>query len=50
MTSVHARVMQEGKEIVDDSAAALILQRHLDKKNKVVAKDEDLPLDLEDEE
>ncbi|MFZ2151929.1 MAG: Holliday junction resolvase RuvX [Minisyncoccia bacterium] len=43
MTSVHARVMQEGKEVVDDSAAALILQRHLDKKNKVVAQDEGLP-------
>ncbi len=43
MTSVHARVMQEGKEVVDDSAAALILQRHLDKKNKVVAQDEGIP-------
>lgn len=43
MTSVHARVMQEGKEVVDDSAAALILQRHLDKKNKVVAQDEGVP-------
>lgn len=41
MTSVHARAMQEGKEIVDDSAAALILQRYLDKKNKVVAKDDE---------
>lgn len=50
MTSVHARVMQEGKEVVDDSAAALILQRYLDKKNKVVAQDDDLPVDLEDEE
>lgn len=42
MTSVHARAMQEGKEVVDDSAAALILQRYLDKKNKVVAKDEEI--------
>lgn len=41
MTSVHARVMQEGKEIVDDSAAALILQRYLDKKNKPLAKDDE---------
>ena len=47
MTSVHARAMQEGKEIVDDSAAALILQRYLDKKNKVVAKDDE---DVEEEE
>lgn len=48
MTSVHARAMQEGKEIVDDSAAALILQRYLDKKNKVVAKDDDAPLEEEE--
>lgn len=40
MTSVHARAMQDGKEVVDDSAAALILQRYLDKKNKVVASEE----------
>lgn len=50
MTSVHARAMQEGKEIVDDSAAALILQRYLDKKNKVVAKDDDAPLEEEENE
>ncbi len=41
MTSVHARAMQEGKEVVDDSAAALILQRFLDRKNKVVAQESD---------
>ncbi len=50
MTSVHARAMQEGKEIVDDSAAALILQRYLDKKNKVVAKDDEVPLEEEESE
>lgn len=50
MTSVHARAMQEGKEIVDDSAAALILQRYLDRKNKVVAREEDEQLLSEDEE
>lgn len=50
MTSVHARAMQEGKEIVDDSAAALILQRYLDRKNKVVAREEDEQLLGEDEE
>lgn len=37
MSSVHARAMQDGKEVVDDSAAALILQRYLDKANKVYA-------------
>lgn len=50
MTSVHARAMQEGKEIVDDSAAALILQRYLDKKNKVVAKDDDEFIEEEENE
>jgi putative Holliday junction resolvase len=50
MTSVHARAMQEGKEIVDDSAAALILQRYLDRKNKVVAREEDEQFLSEDEE
>lgn len=50
MTSVHARAMQEGKEIVDDSAAALILQRYLDKKNKPLAKDdEEVEEDASDE-
>lgn len=50
MTSVHARAMQEGKEIVDDSAAALILQRYLDKKNKPLAKDdEEVEEDVSDE-
>lgn len=37
LSSVHARAMQDGKEVVDDSAAALILQRYLDKANKVYA-------------
>lgn len=50
MTSVHARAMQEGKEIVDDSAAALILQRYLDRKNKVIAKEEGEEFGNEDEE
>lgn len=49
MTSVHARVMQEGREVVDDSAAALILQRFLDKKNKVVAKDDAGEVDNEED-
>jgi putative Holliday junction resolvase len=40
MTSLEARRFQ-GKHIVDDSAAALILQRYLDRVNKVVARDED---------
>lgn len=41
MTSKHARSVDEGKDnlgkhvAVDDRAAALILQRHLDKQNKV---------------
>lgn len=35
MSSMHARAMHDGKEVVDDSAAALILQRYLDKVNKV---------------
>jgi len=50
MTSVHARAMQEGKEVVDDSAAALILQRYLDRKNKPLAKDdEEVEEDVSDE-
>lgn len=40
MTSVEARRFQ-GKHIVDDSAAALILQRYLDRKNKPVASDDE---------
>jgi putative Holliday junction resolvase len=36
MTSLEARRFQ-GQHIVDDSAAALILQRYLDRVNKVVA-------------
>ena len=39
MTSLEARRFQ-GKHIVDDSAAALILQRYLDRINKVVASDD----------
>lgn len=41
MTSLEARRFQ-GKHIVDDSAAALILQRYLDRVNKVVAADDEL--------
>jgi len=33
MTSQHAEVMQEKRELLDASAAALILQRFLDKRN-----------------
>ena len=49
MTSLEARRFQ-GKHIVDDSAAALILQRYLDRVNKVVASDDDSVLDDEDDE
>jgi putative holliday junction resolvase len=47
MTSLEARRFQ-GKHIVDDSAAALILQRYLDKVNKVIATDSD-DIDEDDE-
>jgi putative holliday junction resolvase len=40
MTSIEARRFQ-GKHIVDDSAAALILQRYLDRINKPIARDEE---------
>jgi len=40
MTTMHARASHGGKEVVDDSAAALILQRFLDRKNKPVAKED----------
>ncbi len=33
MTSQHAEIMQEKRELLDASAAALILQRFLDKRN-----------------
>jgi putative Holliday junction resolvase len=49
MTSLEARRFQ-GKHIVDDSAAALILQRYLDRVNKVVASDDDSVLDEDDDE
>jgi putative holliday junction resolvase len=39
MTSIEARRMQS-HHIVDDSAAALILQRYLDKINRPIAQDE----------
>ena len=42
MTSLEARRFQ-GKHIVDDSAAALILQRYLDRVNRVVAKEDAVP-------
>ena len=48
MTSLEARRMQ-GHHTVDDSAAALILQRYLDRFNKVVANDEEEYLDDEEE-
>ncbi len=48
MTSLEARRMQ-GHHIVDDSAAALILQRYLDKVNKVVA-DDDVTTEEDDDE
>ena len=48
MTSLEARRFQ-GKHIVDDSAAALILQRYLDKVNKPVAQEVDIT-EEEDEE
>jgi putative holliday junction resolvase len=48
MTSLEARRFQ-GKHIVDDSAAALILQRYLDRVNKVVASDDDSIMDEDDE-
>jgi putative holliday junction resolvase len=44
MTSLEARRFQ-GKHIVDDSAAALILQRYLDRINKVVSSDDDSALE-----
>jgi putative holliday junction resolvase len=47
LTSVEARRMQ-AHHIVDDSAAALILQRYLDRVNKVVASDEPEDEDEED--
>lgn len=40
MTSLEARRFQ-GKHIVDDSAAALILQRYLDRVNKPIASEEE---------
>lgn len=40
MTSLEARRMQDHRD-VDDSAAALILQRYLDKINKPVASDDE---------
>lgn len=40
MTTIHARASQDGRDVVDDSAAALILQRFLDRKNKPTAKDD----------
>lgn len=49
MTSLEARRFQ-GKHIVDDSAAALILQRYLDRVNKVVAQDDDSILDEDEDE
>ncbi len=49
MTSLEARRFQ-GKHIVDDSAAALILQRYLDRVNKVVASDDDSILDEDEDE
>jgi putative holliday junction resolvase len=49
MTSLEARRFQ-GKHIVDDSAAALILQRYLDRVNKVVASDDDSVLDEDEDE
>ncbi len=48
MTSLEARRFQ-GKHIVDDSAAALILQRYLDRVNKVVASDDEIEGDDDDE-
>ena len=47
MTTIHARASQEGRDVVDDSAAALILQRFLDRKNKPNAKND---VDEEEEE
>jgi putative Holliday junction resolvase len=46
-TTVEARKQPEAKENVDDAAAALILQRYLDKINPKVYKEED---ELESEE
>lgn len=40
LTSLEARRFQ-GKHIVDDSAAALILQRYLDRKNRPTAADDE---------
>ncbi len=49
MTSVEARRMQT-HHIVDDSAAALILQRYLDKVNKVTAYEPEEGADDNDDE
>lgn len=48
MTTLEARRFQ-GKHIVDDSAAALILQRYLDRINKVVAGLDEDGVDREEE-
>ncbi len=50
MTTMHARASQEGKDVVDDSAAALILQRFLDRKNKGTKQDEPESLEELEEE
>jgi putative Holliday junction resolvase len=49
MTSIEARRMQS-QHIVDDSAAALILQRYLDKINRPTAQDESDTEDDDEEE
>jgi len=54
MTSKHARDIDEGKNnlgkhiAVDDRAAALILQRYMDKQNKVSSKEKELQEEFEE--